>query len=272
MDRGEGCVEEHAARPALRRRPTSRLSARPLLVACALALLSPGATNAEELKAPVQQVDVQLILAVDSSGSVTGDEFRLQMDGLAFAFRQPAVLQAVQNGRHHAIAVTLFEWSDADRQKQSIPWTVLSDDESLQAFADIIRAAPRMVSGGYTSINAALAYAGSMFGKSGFVSDRRVIDVSGDGRDNTNGSPEAVRDKLVNSDIVINGLAILHDEADLKEYYESAVIGGPGAFVVVASDFTDFADAMLGKLVQEIAGLPATRAIEFAANAQSARH
>ncbi len=262
MDRGDGCVEEHAARPSPRRRPTSRL---PLLLACALGLL-PSATNAGELKAPVQQVDVQLILAVDSSGSVTGDEYRLQMDGFAFAFRQPAVLQAVQHGRHHAIAVTLFEWSGADMQRQSIPWTVLSDDESLEAFADIVQTAPRKVPGGYTSINAALAFAGSMFAKSGFISDRRVIDVSGDGRDNTNGSPEAVRDRLVDNNVVINGLAILHDEADLKEYYESAVIGGPGAFVVVASDFADFADAMLGKLVQEIAGLSSTRTVKLAAN------
>jgi hypothetical protein len=205
-------------------------------------------------------VDLQLVLAVDSSGSIDAGEFRLQMDGFAAAFRNPLIIEAVRRGRFGAIAVTMVEWSSLNMQHQTIRWTAISDEESIGTFADCLALAPRFIQGGSTSISDALSYSGRLFESSGFTSDRRVIDVSGDGSNNSGRSPEGVRDQLVASGIVINGLAILSDEPHLKDYYANSVIGGTGAFVVVAENYDSFSNAILSKLLQEIAALPAARA------------
>ena len=198
-------------------------------------------------------VDLQLILAVDSSGSINADEFRLQMDGLTAAFRNPVILEAIQRGKVGAIAVTLVEWSSVDQQHQSVGWTMISDEESMALFADQLAVTPRFIPGGSTSVSDALNYSGRLFGHSGFVSQRRVIDVSGDGSNNSGLPPEPIRDRLVDSGIVINGLAILNDEPNLKDYYAASVIGGPGAFVLVADSYESFSSAILSKLITEIA-------------------
>src|SRR5205823_13909589 len=124
-------------------------------------------------------VDLQLILAVDSSGSINADEFRLQMEGLTAAFRSPAIIDAIRRGPVGAIAVTLVEWSSVDQQHQSIAWTLLCDGESMVTFAEQLANAPRFIPGGSTSLSDALTFAGRLFAKSGFTSERRVIDVSG---------------------------------------------------------------------------------------------
>jgi hypothetical protein len=204
---------------------------------------------------PTTAVDLQLVLAVDSSGSINTDEFRLQMEGLSAAFRNPLILEAIKRGPTGAIAVTLVEWSSVEQQHQSIAWTMISDEESMATFADQIAAAPRFIPGGSTSVSDALKYAGGMFAASGFTSPRRVIDVSGDGSNNSGIPPDSVRDRLVESGIVINGLAILNDEPNLKEYYAASVIGGPGAFVLVAESYESFSNAILSKLITEIAAL-----------------
>jgi hypothetical protein len=201
-------------------------------------------------------VDLQLVLAVDSSGSINADEFRLQMEGLTAAFRNPAILDAIRGGAVGAIAVTLIEWASVDQQHQSIAWTMISDQESMDMFAEQLSIAPRFIPGGSTSVSDALNYSGRMFATSGFVSDRRVIDVSGDGSNNSGIPPDSVRDRLVEAGVVINGLAILNDEPNLKEYYAASVIGGPGSFVLVAESYETFSQAILSKLVQEIAALP----------------
>lgn len=200
-------------------------------------------------------VDLQLILAVDSSGSIDAGEFRLQMDGLAAAFRNPAILDAIRGGQHGAIAVTLVEWSSVNQQHETVSWTAISDEESMLTFAEQIQGAPRFIPGGSTSVSDALRYSGTMFGRSGFVSDRRIIDVSGDGANNSGAAPEPIRDGLVAAGVTINGLAILNDEPNLKEYYAASVVGGAGAFVHVAASYQNFSDAILSKLIQEIAGL-----------------
>ncbi len=220
-----------------------------LFVAC---LLWPAAGRAQQ-KIPV---DVQLILAVDSSGSINADEFRLQMDGFTAAFRNPAILEAIQRGKVGAIAVTLVEWSSVDQQHQSIGWTMISDQESMALFADQLAVTPRFIPGGSTSVSDALNYTGHLFAKSGFDSERRVIDVSGDGSNNSGIPPDSVRDRLVEAGIVINGLAILNDEPNLKDYYAASVIGGAGSFVLVAESYETFSDAILSKLIQEIVSAP----------------
>ena len=201
-------------------------------------------------------VDLQLVLAVDSSGSIDADEFRLQMRGLSAAFRNPEILSAIKRGAIGAIAVTLIEWSGIDQQHQSLAWTMISDEESMALFADQLASTPRFIPGGSTSVSEALNYSGNLFATSGFTSDRRVIDVSGDGSNNNGVPPEEVRDRLVAAGVVINGLAILNDEPNLKEYYAASVIGGPGAFVLVAESYRTFSDAIQHKLVQEIAAVP----------------
>jgi len=115
--------------------------------------------------------------------------------------------------------------------------------------------APRFIPGGSTSVSDALSYSGRMFGASGFISQRRIIDVSGDGSNNSGIPPDSVRDRLVDAGIVINGLAILNDEPNLKEYYAASVVGGPGAFVLVAENYESFSVAILSKLITEIASL-----------------
>ena len=198
-------------------------------------------------------VDMTLVLAVDSSGSVNADEFKLQMAGIAAAFRHPTVLQAIQRGPRGAIAVTLFEWSSVGQQHVSLPWTMVRDVESADLVAEAIESAPRFVVGGSTSISDALRYAGGLLAKSGFDTERRVIDVSGDGSNNNGPSPDGQRDELVAQGIVVNGLAILNDESNLREYFERSVIGGVGSFVMVADDYTSFANSILAKLITEIA-------------------
>lgn len=204
-------------------------------------------------------VDLQLILAIDSSGSIDAGEFRMQMDGFAAAFRNPHVLAAVKHGPLGAIAVTLIEWSSANQQHQSIAWTKICDEESILTFADQIATTPRYVVGGSTSLSDALRYAAGQFDVSGFVSERRVIDMSGDGSNNSGLPPENIRDAVVNSGITINGLAILTDEPGLQAYYQSSVIGGVGSFVMAAESFQTFSNAILSKLIQEIVLLPDDR-------------
>ncbi|MBI3513674.1 MAG: DUF1194 domain-containing protein [Proteobacteria bacterium] len=206
-------------------------------------------------------VDLQLILAVDSSGSINADEFRLQMEGLTTAFRNPAILEAIRRGRIGAIAVTLIEWASVDQQHQSVAWTKICDEETMAVFADQLAVTPRFIPGGSTSVSDALNYSSRLFAKSGYVSDRRVIDVSGDGSNNSGIPPDTVRDRLVEAGIVINGLAILNDEPNLKDYYAASVIGGPGSFVLVAESYETFSNAILSKLIQEIAALPTSTSL-----------
>jgi hypothetical protein len=198
-------------------------------------------------------VDLQLVLAVDCSGSVNADRYALQMEGMARAFANPAVLDAIRSGPTGAIAVALFQWSGADRQHLSVPWTEIRDEESIGALAAALHELPRTVKGGPTSVSGALEYAERLLGESPFDSSRRVVDVSGDGSNNNGSYPEPFRDRLVRAGVVVNGLAILTGEPTLDAYYRDSVAGGPGSFVIQAQSFEAFGDAILEKLVREIA-------------------
>jgi len=199
-----------------------------------------------------EPVDVQLVLAVDSSSSVDMDEYYLQLEGYAGAFRHPDLVRAVQSGPHKAIAVTLFEWSGPDQQVVNLPWRILRDEESLNAFADELAAAPRLVVGGETAIGAAIDFAIGLFATSGAIDGRRVIDISGDGISNRGRDVTAARNDAVFLGITVNGMAILNEEPALAAYYQAFVIGGTGAFVMSARDYVDFKDVIVKKLVREI--------------------
>jgi hypothetical protein len=194
-------------------------------------------------------VDLQLVLAVDASGSVSEQRFELQKQGYVVAFRSPLLLRAVRSGSRQAIAVTMVQWTGPVLQVQVVPWVLVNDEAS--------HAAPPPRSGGAApavrrrSISA-IDHAMTLFPNAPYRGARRVIDVSGDGRNNRGRPSAEARDEAVRAGVTINGLPILTVEPDLEEVYRDNVIGGPGAFVIPAASFETFADAILKKLVIEI--------------------
>jgi Protein of unknown function (DUF1194) len=217
-----------------------------------------GAAAAEEVP-----VDLELVLAVDVSGSVDAREARQQRGGYLAALADPAVLQAIRAGFHQRIAVLYLEWGSAGDQRVLIDWATIEDPGSAGEFADALAAAPTLASR-WTSISGAIDFAVPLFDGNGFAGDRRVVDVSGDGPNNRGRPVRDARDEAIAKGIVINGLPILNDNPHpfdlptpnetLDHYYAKNVIGGPGSFVIPARGFEDFRSAILAKLIREIAG------------------
>jgi hypothetical protein len=223
--------------------------------------------------ARAETVDLQLVLAADVSRSVDEGEFRLQREGYAAAFSDPRVLKAIRSGQVGRIAVCYVEWSGEWAQKVIIDWTIIADEESAGAFGDILLKEPRPFAE-RTAIGMAIDFAVEQFQRSGHQSERRTIDVSGDGT-NTNGRhPAMARDAAVAAGITINGLVILspepmpwnawhtHPPGGLENYFRDNVAGGPGSFVLVAEDFNSFAFAIVNKLIREIAEAPANTTVQ----------
>jgi hypothetical protein len=198
-------------------------------------------------------VDLQLVLAVDASGSVDQRRFELQQQGYVAAFRDPRVLRAIQSGAMQAIAVTMVQWTGPALQLQVLPWTVIKDATAAQAFAGAIAATPRQLFSGGTSLSGVIDYAVPLLLESPLQGTRRVIDISGDGVNNRGRSAASARNDAVRAGIVINGLPILALEPDLDRYFSDHVIGGPGAFVIAAQSYETFAEAIIRKLIREMA-------------------
>lgn len=215
------------------------------------------------LAAPVAAapVDLELVLAVDVSRSVDPEEAKLQREGYLAALVHPRVVQAIRSGPLGRIAVTYVEWAGVDTQYTVVPWTLIEDEKSAAGFAARIEAAPYSARN-WTSISGAIDYAVPLFESNGYEGMRRVIDVSGDGRNNQGRAASVARDDAVAAGIVINGLPVVNErmnfyrppEFDLEDYYRDNVIGGPGAFLIVAENFGAFTGAILSKLIREIAG------------------
>jgi hypothetical protein len=212
-----------------------------------------GAAAAQRAAKP--SVDLALVLAVDASGSVDRVRFELQKQGYVAAFRHPRVTQAIQSGPTQSIAVIMMQWTGPALQVIAVPWTRISDSASANAFADKIAAAPRALFGGGTSISGAIDTSMALLFDNPYEATRRVIDVSGDGSNNRGRSVSQARDEAVRAGVGINGLPILALEPDLDQYFRQNVIGGPGAFVVAAKDFETFGEAILKKLIAEIAAI-----------------
>jgi uncharacterized protein DUF1194 len=198
-------------------------------------------------------VDLQLVLAVDASGSVDQRRFELQKQGYVAAFRDPRVLHAIQLGTRQAIAVTMVQWTGPELQIQVLPWTLIKDTATAHAFADAIAATPRQLFSGGTSISGVIDYAVPLILESPFKGMRRVIDISGDGSNNRGRPAASARDDALRAGIVINGLPILALEPGLERYFSDQVIGGPGAFVIAAEGYETFGEAILKKLIREMA-------------------
>ena len=215
------------------------------LAACLLAIAGAG---------PAQAAGIALVLAIDVSESVSSERYILQHDGIARAFESPQLIDAIA-AVPEGIEVLVLEWSDPDKIAITVGWTPIANRSAAAAFSASVRATQR-TSHGLTAIGSAMRAAANAFDHMPEPAGQRVIDVSGDGMANFGLPPATVRDELVKAGITINGLAILSEEPWLEDYYSRNVIGGPAAFVVVAKGFDSFADAMLRKLVQEVASGP----------------
>ncbi len=231
--------------------------ARVVLIALALAC------TVQSSRAQQQPVDLELVLAVDVSYSMDLEEQRLQRDGYAAALRDPQVLKAIQSGQHGRIAITYIEWAGWTVQNVVLPWTIIDGPASAELIATTLLALP-ISRHRRTSITGALKIAGEQFGQGGFLGLRRVIDISGDGPNNSGPPIGPLREELINRGIVINGLPIvlkspsggstLFDIEYLDDYYTQCVIGGPGSFMIPIKERREFATATRQKLLLEIAG------------------
>jgi Protein of unknown function (DUF1194) len=228
---------------------------RTTLLALTLALLPAPPAHAQT------DVDLKLVLAVDISMSMDPDEQRLQREGYVEAFRDRLVHQAIASGQHRRIAVTYFEWAGPQIQNLIIPWRVIDSPDSANTFATELLAQP-YTRRSRTSISSALLFARTLLRTTDFRSSRLVIDVSGDGVNNSGPLMSIVRPQVLADGITINGLPVLvkttqhwsaWDAPDLDIYYAACVIGGPGAFSIPIKTEADFASATRQKLLREIA-------------------
>ena len=178
-------------------------------------------------------VDLELVLAIDSSGSVDFGESELQMGGIANALRDPEVIEAIEGAAPNGVAVAVIEWSGPGQQLVGVDWTRITDAGTAAALAARIEAMGRGLIG-ETAIGEALRFASDLLAYGPFQGARRIIDVSGDGPSNAGGEPEPMRDAAALAGVTINGLAILRENPGLDRYYAEHVIGGPDAFVMIA--------------------------------------
>ncbi len=209
-------------------------------------------------------VDLELVLAIDVSGSMDVDERQVQRDGYVEALRHPEVVAAATGGGFAGrIALTIVEWGGPLSQAIIVPWMAIDGAAAAAEAAAILEAAPSPWIRG-TSISSVLLFAGSLFDANGFAGTRQVIDVSGDGPNNMGPPVLPARDAVIARGITINGLPLTLKTTGfgamaagmLDLYYEDCVIGGPGAFYLPVQAPEHLADAIRRKLVLEIAGRP----------------
>lgn len=237
----------------------SRLFRRALVLLAAFAI-----SNVASPARAAEKVDLLLVLSSDVSRSVTADKFKLQRDGYAAAIANPRVLDAIKGGRHGRIAVMFVEWSGAGNQKVVIDWTVIDGAQAAHAFGTRLLEEPRAFAD-RTSISGGIEAAMAQIDKAPFFAEKQTIDVSGDGTNNSGRDVALARDEAVAKGIVVNGLVILsdrpmpwnpdhtHPPGGLAKYYRDNVAGGPGSFVMEAKDYESFGEAILKKMIAEIA-------------------
>lgn len=242
-----------------------------VVVAASFVLSTAGRAAAEE-------VDLELVLAADGSGSIDNDELRLQRDGWASALTSAEVLNGIRDGLTGKIVVAYVEWGGPDSQVTVVDWHVITDAASAADFASKLRSRPRGAYG-YNSISNAIDYAVNLVESNGYQGIRKIIDVSGDGP-NIGGRPlAAARGDALAKGFTINALAIRRPGGRpggpggmaLETYYAEAVIGGPGSFVEIADNESPFALAAKRKLVQEISGLPTSSPVTRHARSDAAQ-
>jgi hypothetical protein len=236
----------------------------------AAAILVPAVARAAE------DVDLLLVLAVDVSRSIDATKFQLQREGYAAAVADPHVLEAIPSGRTGRIGLTFVEWSGVGAQKVVIDWTTIGDADSAKGFGDRLLEAPRSFAD-RTSISGAIEFAMGQLDKAPYEAARRTIDISGDGTNNAGRDVAMLRDEAVAKGITINGLVILSDNpmswnpdhtnppGGLANYYRNNVVGGPSAFVMVAENFNSFGQAIIKKMIAEVAQMHQRSSVRAAA-------
>lgn len=200
------------------------------------------------LSDPLHACEVALMLAVDLSGSVDLNEYRIQMDGLAAGLRDPSVSAALVGGQSK---LALMQWTGTSRQQVVIGWTAITDEADLLAFATEVAATPRLWRNYSTAIGEALALSLPYFAQVPEC-ERRVIDVSGDGPSNEGRLPQSVWPELQAAGVTVNALAIEASLPGLTTYFESNVITGPGAFAATANTYDDYPEEIARKLLREL--------------------
>lgn len=227
-----------------------------------------GCAQATPLPMPAAPaaVDVELVLAVDISTSMDEREFALQRAGYVEALRHPDFIKAVRAGTNGRIAIAYFEWAGTIRDDAVLAWQIIDGSDSADAFADGIAARPFRSFRG-TSISGALAFGTGLFGQSAFKTQRRVIDISGDGPNNTGPPVTTERDAALAKGIIVNGLPILISPSPtfshLDRYYAECVTGGPGSFVLPIYAASEFSTAIRRKLILEVSGIADTAAVRI---------
>jgi len=233
------------------------------LVRCLLALAALVTVPILSARA-AEPVDLLLVLSSDVSRSVDHPKFLLQREGYAAAISDPVVMEAIKSGPHQRIAVCFVEWSGFGAQKLVIDWTMIDGPGAARKFGDQLLELPRAFAD-RTSISGGIEFASAQLERAPFEGSRRTIDVSGDGTNNAGRDVKLARDETVAKGVVINGLVILSDRpvpwnaehtnppGGLEKYYQDNVIGGPGAFVLVAENFNSFGRAIIKKMIAEIA-------------------
>ena len=234
------------------------------LLRCAVILIALLGAAVVPPASAAEPVDLLLVLASDVSRSVDNAKFKLQREGYAAAISNGRVLDAIAAGRNHRIAVLFMEWSGHGNQKVVIDWTVIDGPKAAQAFADQLLEMPRAFAD-RTSISGGIDAAVAQFSRAPFTAERQTIDVSGDGTNNAGRDVTQARDEALRIGININGLVILSDTpmpwnpehtnppGGLAKYYRDNVTGGPGSFVIEAKDFGSFGEAIVKKMIAEIA-------------------
>ena len=229
-----------------------------------LLLILAGVAAVPAAAVAAEQVDLLLVLAADVSRSVDNAKFQLQREGYAAAISDPRVLDAIRSGRNGRVGLTIVEWSGAGSQRVLIDWTIIGDAETARGFGDRLLEAPRSFAD-RTSISGAIEFAMGQLARAPYESARRTIDVSGDGTNNAGRDVTLARDEAVAQGVTINGLVILSETplawnpdhtnppGGLQNYYRNNVIGGPGAFVLVAENFNSFGQAIVKKMIAEVA-------------------
>lgn len=235
--------------------------------AAALILAAPASSPFIRPARAAEAVDVAIVLAADVSRSINDDEFDLQRKGYAAAITSAQLIEAIHSGTHGAIALCFIEWAGEPEQKVVVEWMVIKSQADADKFTTALLGAPRSFVG-RTAIGSALDFSMGVLGESGIAADRTVIDVSGDGTSNQGREVTQARDAALKAGVTINGLAIFNRRAaeqggylalhtnppgGLAKYYHDNVVGGLGAFVLPIDDFHSFGEAMIRKLVSEIA-------------------
>jgi hypothetical protein len=210
-----------------------------------------------------EEVDLLLVLSSDVSRSIDAPKFKLQRDGYAAAIVNPRVIQAIRSGTLGKVAISFVEWSGVRQQESVIDWTVIRDEATAKDFSAQIIQAPRAFRD-RTSISGGIDFAMAQLARAPFHANRHIIDVSGDGIHNDGRAVTDARDEALAKGVTINGLVIMSEQKNfhtdppggLDAYYRNNVIGGPGAFVMVAENFSSFGQTILNKLSAEITSKP----------------